>query len=170
MIYIILIILTLILLLIIISFYNINKNQKEIIKELNNITNKLLEKKEITINNPDSISIEKISKEQPILNNNKFIPQNNLSTTKNIEKEHLNLENYYIKNNHKSSSIDYLKEVSNKLINELKEKNIELTDFEKKEEENAIISYKQLLNNNKLSKEETKEFIDNLKKLRNSLK
>lgn len=74
----------------------------------------------------------------------------------------------------KVSANDYLKDISNAIAEEMRPQTIELTDYEKDQEENAIISYKELLNaskasNNVDSEEETLEFIEELKKLRNSL-
>lgn len=73
----------------------------------------------------------------------------------------------------KINRTDYLKQVSDQIANEIKPQTIELTDYEKEEEENAIISYKELLNVKDqikiLDDEETGDFIEDLKKLRNSL-
>lgn len=59
------------------------------------------------------------------------------------------------------------------MADELKPQTIELTDYEKDQEENAIISYQELLNVkdkiNILNDDETVDFIEELKKLRNSL-
>ena len=70
---------------------------------------------------------------------------------------------------------NYLEELSNRLNEELKPQTIELTEYEKKQEEQAVISYKELLkfkDNNQLidEKQETINFIEELKSLRNSLK
>lgn len=72
------------------------------------------------------------------------------------------------------SASDYLREISNAIADEIKPQTIELTDYEKAQEENAIISYKELLNASKINnndniEEETLEFIEELKKFRNSL-
>lgn len=109
-----------------------------------------------------------------------------LEKQNNIEKISFNL-NDYVKNGKsiskkscspsklKSSkdNQDYLKEISKKMADELKPQTIELTDYEKDQEENAIISYQELLNVkdkiNILNDDETVDFIEELKKLRNSL-
>lgn len=44
-----------------------------------------------------------------------------------------------------NNATDYLKELSNQLKDEMTPKTIELTDYEKEEEEHAIISYQELL-------------------------
>ena len=69
---------------------------------------------------------------------------------------------------------DYLKEISEKMANELKPQTIELTDYEKAQEEHAIISYQELLAlKDRLTiiddDEGTVNFIEELKNLRNRL-
>ena len=73
------------------------------------------------------------------------------------------------------STSDYLESISNAISEEIKPQTMELTGYEKEQEENAIISYKELLKASKsgdgvnVSQEDTSEFIEELKKLRNSL-
>lgn len=74
----------------------------------------------------------------------------------------------------KPQNKDYLKEISNKMANELKPQTIELTDYEKEQEEHAIISYQELLTvRDKLKiqddEEGTVDFIEELKNFRNTL-
>lgn len=75
----------------------------------------------------------------------------------------------------KKENISFTEEVTRKLENEYKPQTIELTDYEKKQEEEAIISYKELLNTNKeklyniTDEEETTDFIKELKSFRSSL-
>lgn len=69
---------------------------------------------------------------------------------------------------------EYLKEISKQIEQELNPKTIDLTEYEKKQEEQAIISYKELLNRKasdyqQNSKENTRTLIEELKKLRDSL-
>ena len=67
------------------------------------------------------------------------------------------------------------KEKLSKMEEELKPQTIELTDYEKKQEEEAIISYQELLQTNKdrlyniTDEEETVDFIKELKSFRSSL-
>ena len=80
-----------------------------------------------------------------------------------------------ITNHQEIKEYNYLEEISNRLNEELKPQTIELTDYEKRQEEQAVISYKELLkykdNNNVYDeKQETINFIEELKNLRNSLK
>lgn len=69
---------------------------------------------------------------------------------------------------------DYLKELSDQMAKELQPQTIELTDYEKEQEEHAIISYQELLAvKDKLTmlddETETVDFIEELKNFRNSL-
>ena len=71
-------------------------------------------------------------------------------------------------------NIDYLDEISKKIESEIKPQTVELTDYEKEQEENAIISYKELKNVNNSSNEnvvsdDTEVFLNSLKNFRNSL-
>lgn len=79
-----------------------------------------------------------------------------------------------ITNHQEIKEYNYLEEISNRLNEELKPQTIELTDYEKRQEEQAVISYKELLkykdNNRYDEKQETINFIEELKNLRNSLK
>ena len=60
--------------------------------------------------------------------------------------------------------------MSKSIQKELDSKPIQLTEYEQEEELNAIISYQELLNSKeKEDNNETKEFIEQLKNLRNSL-
>ena len=77
--------------------------------------------------------------------NNK-VEENNISTSIFNPADFINNRKYNttsILNN--NTSTDYLKELSNKLNEEVTPKTIELTDYEKEQEEHAIISYKELL-------------------------
>lgn len=72
-----------------------------------------------------------------------------------------------------SKKSDYLKEISEKMANELKPQTIELTDYEKEQEEHAIISYQELLSVKDQvivdDDDETIDFIEELKHFRNTL-
>ena len=75
----------------------------------------------------------------------------------------------------KPEKISFAEEISKKMEEELKPQTIELTDYEKKQEEEAIISYQELLQTNKdrlyniTDEEETVDFIKELKSFRSSL-
>lgn len=72
-------------------------------------------------------------------------------------------------------NLTFAEEISRKMEQELKPQTIELTDYEKQQEEEAIISYQELLNSNKdrlyniTEEEETVDFINELKSFRSSL-
>lgn len=75
----------------------------------------------------------------------------------------------------KEEKLSFAEEISKKMEEELKPQTIELTDYEKKQEEEAIISYQELLETNKdrlyniTEEEETVDFIKELKSFRSSL-
>lgn len=69
-----------------------------------------------------------------------------------------------------NSNKEYLKEVSNNLNNSINASIIELTDYEKEEEDQAVISYQELLNlkeNKNNTKVEDTKFLNDLKEFRN---
>ena len=166
------------------------KDKIKLLKKLEISLNKALENK-ININkNEDKISIKEISKPMPeqktvikeepeikkeLPKEKKIIKQNQVTSPISIPKEipvcSFELDNYInIKNpTKKNINYDYLKELSHELSKNINNQVVELTDFEKEEEENSIISYKELINNSN-KKEDTKKFIDDLKDLRNRLK
>ena len=74
------------------------------------------------------------------------VEENNISTSIFNPTDFINNRTYNttpIVNN--NTSTDYLKELSNQLNEEITPKTIELTDYEKEQEEHAMISYKELL-------------------------
>ena len=123
---------------------NINNNMVEVVKTKNS-------KKKSTINSNN------IKSEQIKFNIDDFIKKDNI----------------YRKLDSSNMNRDYLTEVSRELSNNMEPQTIELTAYEQEQEDNAIISYKELLDANK--KEEvindgTVEFIEELKKFRNNLR
>ena len=73
-----------------------------------------------------------------------------------------------------TNSKEYLEEISENINKEIESKNIELTEEEHKQEEQAIISYQELKKHleeksNNISLKDTEKFIENLKNLRNNL-
>ena len=139
--------------------------------------------KNVLHDKPNITSSVSLTKAEDDFDLNEFIKTNELKVKKTSEKEEnikeildsLDKPNIKITNNKKSSNIDYLQEISNKMADELKPQTIELTDYEKIQEENAIISYKELITLKDQimmldDDDETVNFIEELKKLRNSLK
>lgn len=89
---------------------------------------------------------------------------------KNIKKELPKLE----ENSSNMSNQEFIEEISKRLSEEVEPQTIELTDYEKRQEEEAIISYKELLKEkDRLYKitddEEIDTFIDELKEFRTNL-
>ena len=75
----------------------------------------------------------------------------------------------------RQEKLSFAEEISKKMEEELKPQTIELTDYEKQQEEEAIISYQELLQTNKdrlyniTDEEETVDFIKELKSFTSSL-
>lgn len=73
-----------------------------------------------------------------------------------------------------NTSINYMKELTDKIAKEIKPQTITLTDYEQKQEDEAIISYQELLANkdkmfNISDEEEDEDFINSLKSFRENL-
>ncbi len=108
----------------------------------------------ISISNQDSFNMNKLS-----FDLNEFIKKS---------------EKIVPKIKESASKKDYLKAISDQMAEELKPQTIELTDYEKEQEEHAIISYQELLAvKDKIAmiddEDETIDFIEELKNFRNSL-
>lgn len=127
--------------------------------------------KEQIIDQKESVYKEEKNNKYSYSNLNDKITQNTFNLSELINKPDLTKLNAE-KNVQK---YDYLEEIQSRMNEELKPQTIELTDYEKKQEEQAVISYKELLRfkeNNQYTdeKQETMKFIEELKNLRNSLK
>lgn len=126
-----------------------NKNyQKSSFQNKNKVTSP------ITIKNDDAFDIDKLSLDlnEFIKKSKKIVPQ--------------------IKES--SSNKEYLRDISDKLSKEIEAQTIELTSYEKAQEENAVISYQELLSiKDKIMIEDDEDnninFIDELKKFRDNL-
>ncbi len=152
------------------------KSSESLKKEFQNIQ-KVIEKSTPKENIPQKIyTIPK--KESPIQPSD-MMNQNHKSRS---ETEQLNFSDFIQqdknskqqKNNQSNNTkIDYMKNLSQQLEQEIKPQTIELTDYEKKQEETAIISYKELLSASKNQQKEEeydeKELLEELKKFRNYL-
>lgn len=93
-----------------------------------------------------------------------FDPSEFIKSSKNKE---LNINEF-----NKTNKDEYLKEIAKQIEEELTPQTVDLTEYEKAEEEHAIISYQELLSlkektNNEDKKEKT--FLEDLKTLRNLL-
>ena len=94
------------------------------------------------------------------------------SEIKNNKISFADMKQTYVKKEDKPKN--FMEEVSEKLSRELKPQTIELTDYEQKQEDEAIISYQELLANkdktfNISDEEEDEDFISALKSFRDSL-
>lgn len=115
--------------------------QKNILQNYSKVTSP------VTISNPKNFDVNEFVKK-----NEKVVPK--------IQKE--------------KAHPDYLKEISKKMEDSLSSQVIELTDYEKEQEAHAIISYQELLSTKdkimlQNEKEETIDFIEELKNFRNNL-
>lgn len=100
----------------------------------------------------------------------------------NINNENFNIDEFIQKEKREfpkikenKNPIDYLDEISNQIAEELTPKTIKLTEYEQRQEDQAVISYKELLAlkkrlDNNPNMDENINFIENLKDFRNSLK
>ena len=117
-----------------------------------------------------------------IINTDAFINEKNLIIiTNTIDDETASLYRNYIvelpkleENSSNMSNQEFIEEISKRLSEEVEPQTIELTDYEKRQEEEAIISYKELLKvKDRLYKitddEEIDTFIDELKEFRTNL-
>ena len=156
---------------------------KKVAKDEHKYEEKKLYQKNVLHDKPNITSSVSLTKAEDDFNLNEFIKTNELKVEKNIDHEQtadqiinsISKNDIKISNNKKGTNIDYLKEISDKMADELKPQTIELTEYEKKQEENAIISYKELINlKDRImmldDDDETINFIEELKNLRNSLK
>lgn len=118
-------------------------------------------------------SIEHVSKESEV-DISELINQSTSNTPFNfyefIQKDKKNIPQ--TKNNNKTR--DYLEELSSRIEAEIKPQTVELTEYEKAQEEQAVISYQELLSlKNRLEtqseEDENSIFIDELKRFRNHL-
>ena len=149
-------------------------NKKVVVNKDSKIVNRGIEDKVIVkksiVNNEDNNSNKMVKK----FNNDK----NNVVRSDNnikFDVEEFIKKDKYINRKLDSSDMnsEYLQEISRELENNMVPQTIKLTDYEQEQEDNAIISYKELLNVNNKKEEtindETVEFIEELKKFRNNL-
>lgn len=165
----------------------INKNNEEVVSNKSNTVeikreNREVEK-EIVNNNARKISnVDIVDK-----NNNKREEVASVKVVSDKKNSDDNVSNkFYVEDfimkdkyvNRKLDSSDmnseYLQEVSRELESNVVPQTIKLTDYEQEQEDNAIISYKELLDVNNKQEETindgTVEFIEELKKFRNNLR
>ena len=136
-----------------------------------------------TVRKESNFSMNKAYQKNVLQNKNRVISPVSISLEDSFDRNQFSFDlNEFVKKSEKvvpkireqSSRKDYLKELSDQMANELKPQTIELTDYEKEQEEHAIISYQELLSvKDQLGiaddEKETIDFLDDLKNLRNRL-
>lgn len=146
------------------------KNKKDIIvdtkEEIKTVNREV--KKQVFVKDEMDIDLNKIERKDNIYSKNVFKDASLRYQTSPInivgEKKEV-----------KPNNISYTEELTKKLEEELKPQTIELTEYEKEQEDAAIISYKELLSNNKdkvyniNDEDDTTDFIKELKSFRKSL-
>ena len=170
-----------------IYLYLTNKQLLEKISRLEKEKKDILERKAKKQIDQDVLPITRLSTNIKPNNQTKYIIQKNNSKKeppkvnneiKPIAKEkNINIDNYYPNNRpfNERNNEKYLQELSNNLNEKITNEPIRLTDYEQKQEDNAIISYEELKNK---SQEKTiylnelddiNTFLNNLKEFRNNL-
>lgn len=135
---------------------------KEIKTDINNSENKNVVK---AIND----EIKKLDKDD------KVYSKNTLRDGRSYQTSPITIVNSKNKEVDKKENVSFTEKLAKQMKEELKPQTIELTDFEKKQEEEAIISYQELLSNTKdkvyqiTDDEETTDFIEELKSFRSEL-
>lgn len=146
------------------------KNKKEAIvdtKEEIKTVNREVKKQEFVKDEMD-IDLNKIEKKDNVYSKNVF-----KDASLRYQTSPINIVGE--KKQDKPNNISYTEELTKKLEEELKPQTIELTEYEKEQEDAAIISYKELLSNNKdkvyniNDEDDTTDFIKELKSFRKSL-
>lgn len=146
------------------------KNKKEVIvdtKEEIKTVNREVKKQEFVKDEMD-IDLNKIEKKDNVYSKNVF-----KDASLRYQTSPINIVGE--KQQDKPNNISYTEELTKKLEEELKPQTVELTEYEKEQEDAAIISYKELLSNNKdkvyniNDEDDTTDFIKELKSFRKSL-
>ena len=101
-------------------------------------------------------------------------PKEEIDEIEQEDEKQLEINFNALKEDKKQDNVSFMSEVSKKLEEAAVPSTIELTDYEKKQEEEAIISYKELIENkdklyNITDDEEDIDFIEELKSFRNDL-
>jgi len=135
-------------------------------------TNETLEK--------ENTKVEKNLKERKEVKEGGQVVMNEVDSKVNLndfikrDKSYINITPEIVKEDMKKENISFVEEISRQLESQLGPQTIELTDYEKEQEETAIISYKELLKvKEQLYEEnvakENEEFLKDLKALRSNL-
>ena len=153
---------------------------------------KVVEDNKIKINNETNISNKK---KKDFIDNNIIVSKDINDDEKKIDKDEKEYKNNILKKNDrryqtspisidnnikevkedKKENISFTEKIAKQMEKEIKPQTIDLTDFEKKQEDEAIISYQELLSSSKdklyhiTDDEETTDFIEELKSFRSKL-
>lgn len=152
----------------------INKNNKEVVMDK--------ESKLVNKDNEDKVIVKKgiVNREDNNIKVVKKIDNDKKNIVRSDDNIKFDIEDFIKKDKYINRKLDssdmnseYLKMISREIENNMVPQTIELTDYEQEQEDNAIISYKELLSVNNKNEEvindETVEFIEELKKFRNNL-
>lgn len=127
-------------------------------------------------NENNNMNDENINRNLNVSNNDVTRNNTSIDSYKYKQNDYVNDTQTQI-NDVKNDDYNEIEEISKKLEEELKPQTIELTDYEKKQEEEAIISYQELLeakSKNNITEDDedidTVKFIDELKSFRTDLK
>lgn len=160
-----------------------NKQEAEVSFNQNHFIKNNIVAEKNTVQKESNFSMNKAYQKNVLQNKNRVISPVSISLEDSFDRNQFSFDlNEFVKKSEKvvpkireqSSRKDYLKELSDQMANELKPQTIELTDYEKEQEEHAIISYQELLSvKDQLGiaddEKETIDFLDDLKNLRNRL-
>ncbi len=161
-----------------------NEYFKEDIVSIDDISKDIKEEeviKNISIEEKDNMILNNIDKKNSVNkeNNKEVLDVNSID----LNDKHItfNIDDFIKKEKIGSRKLDnsgmnreYLQEISRELESNVAPQTIKLTDYEQEQEDNAIISYKELLSANNKNQDNindgTVEFIEELKKFRNNLR
>lgn len=147
-------------------------NKKDIKKEIKKSSGDVVDNMRSNLKNKTKISV---NSKRPYSKNILYSTVKNTSPVAlDVSVDDFNVSEYVKNNKRENDNKDYLQAVKEALANESVPEPIVLTDYEKDQEENAIISCRELMNigkkNNSNTPDETLEFIEELKNFRNNLK
>lgn len=147
-------------------------NKKDIKKEIKKSSGDVVDNMRSNLKNKTKVSV---NSKGPYSKNILYSTVKNTSPVAlDVSVDDFNVSEYVKNNKRENDNKDYLQAVKEALANESVPEPIVLTDYEKDQEENAIISCRELMNigkkNNSNTPDETLEFIEELKNFRNNLK
>lgn len=147
-------------------------NKKDIKKEIKKSSGDVIDNMRSNLKNKTKVSV---NSKRPYSKNILYSTVKNTSPVAlDVSVDDFNVSEYVKNNKRENDNKDYLQAVKEALANENVPQPIVLTDYEKDQEENAIISCRELMNigkkNNSNTPDETLEFIEELKNFRNNLK